>query len=1049
MTHGIAGFIGAWSPSYKSTMHRVELRNVRQGGNDILAVVPLACQSMWAGILMSTVASVVAGPLHYIAQIFSYAFSGCINFPLSILSSSVKAGLYEASAGATAAEKTQYFRKGAVVQQPIEGTVTLLVDGQERYFRLGNDVSNRVRETVVDQDKRYTFHRLDENEIYDEKCRTVDIEDEQGVRIKLLCEIPDCKYIERDERGIKRCYELENEVTEPVQGTVTEREWNFEGLRETHYLLELTQQEDESCVKIKAKEMTLYYDTGLEIDAPIDGSRTFAINGDERHFISAKYVKSKSIGMSGYLNLASDKFLKFSILPTRLSRFSAKALSLINKYWSDVIRIAVVVSGVVFAVFGHMSLALGTLFAVTYEYLDHDLGIIPQKVSLFMEQWLPVVSMSGLLIVGSITSQIMAGTTLLLMIPQVKLFFHHKVAQIIRKALLNTAEFLSMLTFSKNAIPREVDQIIESIKSYPQLEECEAPFTQRKDMNAAEIREILELEVGAFEINPASLTHNVKPLLDLDQDRNFNKLSELWDQSIARWESEDYYNASYRDFLETAAQNPHFIRCLKEQIPEAQASEYVFNSFSRDPRALRLLEGWVQQLAEQRGVCKEKFVADWLNYHRFLRRIADDNRFIEFLKTRYPEVKRFNFRPDDNLSGTNQHHIPDSVQERIAKVQFIKDIEDKIESLSQEKQMSKEAFVFDWVKAQMRCYIDKLSGNKPIEGEQRYLRDTMENTAKIIPFLTRADATPVNVEDVLLKLAIEGGDYCALGMRRASEQVLEGYTEPLILTQNNQLNSNQRLEHDVIQGYQKGRQILIDLAFHHLSRLLLNREELIDTAEDIHLYMALSRAVKRGVYPMSANEMEDYSMAELLFSEAILIFPRIGFKKMFEMGVDLKLAGYDKELNPNWGQDAFEELDNEQETNLITETEQFIRANRISPIEFSVENLSAVMQGLDLEREMESSLEDVRTALLRRLIGQNRFLNYLRAWVNENSALSALEKQNLLNGILADTPEALNEVRNYQKWHRLFLTVIGIFRKKEVVEQVSTAATTVLQASPA
>ena len=63
-------------------------------------------------------------------------------------------------------------------------------------------------------------------------------------------------------------------------------------------------------------------------------------------------------------------------------------------------------------------MAIGAFAAVAYEWLDHDLGIIPQKVSLFMEKWMPALSMVGLLLVGSFMSQAMAGISLLFMIPE-------------------------------------------------------------------------------------------------------------------------------------------------------------------------------------------------------------------------------------------------------------------------------------------------------------------------------------------------------------------------------------------------------------------------------------------------------------------------------------------------------------------------------------------------------------------------------------------------------------------------------------------------------
>ncbi|MCI0617055.1 hypothetical protein L0244_29105, partial [bacterium] len=231
------------------------------------------------------------------------------------------------------------------------------------------------------------------------------------------------------------------------------------------------------------------------------------------------------------------------------------------------------------------------------------------------------------------------------------------------------------------------------------------------------------------------------------------------------------------------------------------------------------------------------------------------------------------------------------------------------------------------------------------------------------------------LEDALLKLAVEGGDYCSLAMWRASGEILQGFIAPLLQEIEEGLAPNELFEHQVIQEFQKARLRAIQGFYQQVASLLKDKEQFQDVADDIHLYMAISRAMKRGFYPMTQEEMDDFSMAELLFTETMLLPLRIGLQKEFE-----------------------------------------------KRIPYAMNTL-----GIDPQNPM-----------------RNRCLDYLRAWVQENPRLTDQEKNVLLNSDLS--LGNIVDANFYPKWHRLMLTIVGIYRKKPVLQAAAAPAAEQLQA---
>jgi hypothetical protein len=967
----ISGFVNTWAPAFSSTLQRVDVRNIRQGGNDLLAAFPLALQAIFASSALGSVAAAVTGPFAFLARFFQILFSPFISFPLAAVSCAVKEGFYEESVKVTLAETTQFFVASQEESpQPVQGTIALQVGGEERHFILGNNIDWYVRSTVVDDGKRYWFHRLEADEAFGEDCREVEING-QRVRIKLEFEAFTQKFIERVENGEKHYYELGSEVPNAIRGTISvpipddqidwlNYDWRNPPQRERHYFLSASPQEIPNGVKVKSAEQALYYDTGEELSSREPGSRTFIIDGVERHFASATYKRNRTLGLSTGLNALSDRFFGVSLLPTRLSAFAGKALTFANQYLSEVVRISLIVSGAVLFYFGSTAMAVGALAAVVYETLDHDLGVIPHKVSLFMEQWMPMISSMGLLIVGGVFSQILAAASLVMMIPSAQVWIHQKVSAVLRKSMLEIAdpliEWFAPRQGGEERPPR-IDEFLAGLRAYPSLEECDAPFSQRKEMGRAEMDAILNGTDDEYELNPACFTHNVEPVLQLETNTDFNILMQFWDART---------------------------------------------------------DLWLQ------------------SYPRLMLKLADDEKFIEFLRTRIPGARPYFFEYDFNNGQQNRNQ-----QEDAARIRYRQDIDTWITTFAEGQNITKQQFVVNFIREQLQAFIEKLSGTRPIEGERWLLEDTIESVSQIIPFLLRPDTTAFDIENNLLHLGVDGGNYCALGMHRAASDVLESYTEPLILAMLDQLPPSERHEKEVMREYQKARLRAIQGFYSQATEFLRGSAQFRNTADDIHLYTFVADTLKRGLYPQTDEERFRFSVPHLLFSDTLLFpFRKILRDEILEhipdtmnrMSID-RTSSFDggPVLGRIGGINRQVYVDGEHRMLYLDDQD--------------VEHFVVDADG-EIERyEARRAPRGENRSALRIEPPHNKTLNYLRAWVQTNPQLTDLEKQELLNGSLALNAEQLMDYDNLSKWNRLFLNVLGVYRKKAAQPVESGALT--------
>lgn len=218
-------------------------------------------------------------------------------------------------------------------------------------------------------------------------------------------------------------------------------------------------------------------------------------------------------------------------------------------------------------------------------------------------------------------------------------------------------------------------------------------------------------------------------------------------------------------------------------------------------------------------------------YQILLPKMKDDDRFIDFLATKFPEEERADLY--DN-------------------------IEDYIQRLADEKEISKEQYAEQWAREQMILFIDGIQGRRHVEGSQRDLADGIENCAKLNPYLQKLK--PMEKESALLRLAIEGGAYCGSGVKRASGDLLDEFLQSETINNPAEVEdpcTNYELK--IKQALQDRRKALVQKSYQDIFQIFH-----IDAPNDVHMAEEYSHVLGVGFIPLSAYEKRKINLTQIV-----------------------------------------------------------------------------------------------------------------------------------------------------------------------------------------
>ena len=221
------------------------------------------------------------------------------------------------------------------------------------------------------------------------------------------------------------------------------------------------------------------------------------------------------------------------------------------------------------------------------------------------------------------------------------------------------------------------------------------------------------------------------------------------------------------------------------------------------------------------------------HYSLIVHKLKDDDRFIDFLRT--------------NSTFKNKPELT------------FEDISACIEELAKKSKMSKEKYAVAWVRQEMATFVDILQGKRRAQGMQHDLAEAIEPCEKILAYLLTLNQS-VELEDALLKLAIEGGNYCALGIKRASNEILRG----ILLTRKGKETKHDNpddYEPQLLQALQNRRHHIVQAFYKETAEMLKVPAK---AADDTHGFDIYRSYLCLGFYPLTPFERRQMGLTEIL-----------------------------------------------------------------------------------------------------------------------------------------------------------------------------------------
>ena len=263
-----------------------------------------------------------------------------------------------------------------------------------------------------------------------------------------------------------------------------------------------------------------------------------------------------------------------------------------------------------------------------------------------------------------------------------------------------------------------------------------------------------------------------------------------------------------------------------ETILEARRSQYEINPSHCSKSVVGGSEYPRDNQFEKYNTLFDKI--NWnAKYKQLSPRLKDDERFIDFLKETLKET-----------------HID------ISQEDLKKNFDFYVNTLATKKGISKEVYLASWAKKQMEILVDNLTGSSRVTGRQQDLDDALQSLSIILAQLEKIQLSDrVQFEDILIKLAVEGGGYCSRGIKRAAEDIVFAMPQLGHTKKDAEIDAKklyelklegvlQRKRHAIMQGkYQEGSEQIPQAI-----------------SQDVHAFDMFRELLSLGFYPLSELE---------------------------------------------------------------------------------------------------------------------------------------------------------------------------------------------------
>lgn len=452
-------------------------------------------------------------------------------------------------------------------------------------------------------------------------------------------------------------------------------------------------------------------------------------------------------GIKAFKAIAHSKIPTIAdCLPEKLSKKTVSVFSYLAEHGGNMASSTMLVGTVALLFFGNVYFTSAMLVPIAYQSID-SWNMVPRKVSLFMENYLPTISSMTMLAGGGAVMQMISLLQLTSYFPSVNRLIDRKVDRL-------AIDFFKLEGAS--------------------LEEIDAPLILKKELSFAELNAILDCaDASRFTINPAHCSKWTWGWQELPKNNDFSKLLELFER------------------------------------------------------------------------------VDWsAKYFLLKRAFKDDDRFLDVLKTKFP-----------------------------GKLDYQENFDTYITIMAEEVQLSKEKFLAAQLKLQMRQLIKVLLGHARVAGLQKDAEEAILNCSQILHYLLQKkwslSSDRIEIEDTLLKLSIEGGEYCARGVKRASGEILSGILQGMQGHSNDPL---QQYELQLGQAFEFARMKIMNAMYQQFIGVMVQtaksnklnfRKEVVDKhavalAQDVHVLDIYRHLFALGFIPLTDYERNAIGIVELI-----------------------------------------------------------------------------------------------------------------------------------------------------------------------------------------
>jgi hypothetical protein len=170
---------------------------------------------------------------------------------------------------------------------------------------------------------------------------------------------------------------------------------------------------------------------------------------------------------------------------------------------------------------------------------------------------------------------------------------------------------------------------------------------------------------------------------------------------------------------------------------------------------------------------------------------------------------------------------------------------------------------------QLKAFVDVLQGLRPHIGSASDLLCAKENTRYIVPYISKLGAEHITTIDILLALAIEGGEYCALGLKNVTQNIVEQIRlDQCSHEQKEEQQSDEaRYKSKIFASLQTIRDSIVTNFYEGLIKFIGESTKAHDAQQkallDVHTVQFYRRVFTLGFSVLTAEERDQLTLAEL------------------------------------------------------------------------------------------------------------------------------------------------------------------------------------------